>query len=127
MAKAGDGREALAERVLELVEALRAAPAIERFRAAEERFRSDAELGSMQAGLRRSHEQLRIAERERRHDPRLFQEVRDTQTRLQRHPLVVEFVAARQEAQDLLRRANEEMTAVLGVDLGASVGSAGGC
>ena len=81
----------------------------------------------MQAGLRWSHEQLQKAEREKRHDPHLFQEVRDAQARLQRHPLVIDFVAARQAAQDLLRETNQEMAAVLGVDIGASAGRAGGC
>lgn len=127
MTNAEDGRGELSERVRELVAALQGAPAIERFRAAEERFRTDAELGRMQAGLRWNHERLQQAEREKRHDPRLFQELRDTQARIQRHPLVVEFVAARNEAQDLLRMVNQEMTEVLGVDIGGSVGRAGGC
>ena len=122
-----DGRGVVSERVRELVEALRAAPAVEQFRAAEARFRADTELGRMQAGLRWSHEQLQKAEREKRHDPHLFQEVRDAQARLQRHPLVIDFVAARQAAQDLLRETNQEMAAVLGVDIGASAGRAGGC
>jgi cell fate (sporulation/competence/biofilm development) regulator YlbF (YheA/YmcA/DUF963 family) len=127
MAEAEDGRAAVTQRVLELVEALRAAPAIERYRTAEKRFRADKELGRMQAGLRWSHQQLQKAEREKRHDPRLFQEVRDGQARLQRHPLVVEFVQARQDAQDLLRETNQEMASILGVDIGGSVGPAGAC
>jgi cell fate (sporulation/competence/biofilm development) regulator YlbF (YheA/YmcA/DUF963 family) len=122
-----NGRGVVTERVRELVEALWAAPAIEQFRTAEERFRADAELGRIQAGLRWSHERLQKAQREKRHDPRLFQEVRDGQARLQRHPLVIEFVTARQAAQDLLRETNQEMAAVLGVDVGASAGRAGGC
>lgn len=122
-----NGRGVVTERVRELVEALRAAPAIEQFRAAEERFRADTELGRMQAGLRWSHERLQKAEREKRHDPRLFQEVRDAQARLQGHPLVIEFVTTRQAAHDLLRETNQEMAAVLGVDVGASAGRAGGC
>ena len=115
-----NGHGVVTERVRALVEALRAAPAIEQFRA-------DAELGRIQAGLRWSHERLQKAQREKRHDPRLFQEVRDGQARLQRHPLVIEFVTARQAAQDLLRETNQEMAAVLGVDVGASAGRAGGC
>jgi cell fate (sporulation/competence/biofilm development) regulator YlbF (YheA/YmcA/DUF963 family) len=122
-----DGRGAVTERVRELVEALRAAPAIEQFRAAQERFRADTELGRMQAGLRWSHERLQRAQQEKRHDPRLFQEVRDAQARLQRHPLVVDFVEARQAAQDLLRETNQEMATILGIDIGGSVGRAGGC
>lgn len=122
-----NGRGVVTERVRELVEALRAAPAIERFREAEERFRADAELGRIQAGLRWSHEQLQRAQREKRHDPRLFQEVRDAQARLRRHPLVIDFVTARQAAHDLLRETNQEMASVLGVDIGGSVARAGGC
>ena len=99
-----NGRGVVTERVRELVEALRAAPAIERFRTAEERFRADAELGRIQAGLRWSHERLQKAQREKRHDPRLFQEVRDGQARLQRHPLVMEFVTARQAFDPKCRR-----------------------
>ena len=53
--------------------------------------------------------------------------MRDAQARLQRHPLVIDFVATRQAAQDLLRETNQEMGAVLGVDIGGSVGRAGGC
>jgi cell fate (sporulation/competence/biofilm development) regulator YlbF (YheA/YmcA/DUF963 family) len=122
-----DGHEAVTERVRELAEALKNAPPVARYRAAEERFRADAELQRLQSGLRWSHEQLRKAEREGRHDARLFQEVRDGQARLQRHPLVVEFVAARQEARDFLRETNDVMTEVLGVDIGGSVGRSGGC
>ena len=122
-----NGRGVVTERVRELVEALRAVPAIEQFRAAEERFRADTELARLQAGVRWSHERLQKAEREKRHDPRLFQEVRDAQARLQRHPLVVAFVTARQAAHDLLRETNQEMAAVLGVDIGGSAGRAGGC
>jgi cell fate (sporulation/competence/biofilm development) regulator YlbF (YheA/YmcA/DUF963 family) len=122
-----NGRGVVTERIRELVEALRAVPAIEQFRAAEERFRADTELARLQAGVRWSHERLQKAEREKRHDPRLFQEVRDAQARLQRHPLVIDFVATRQAAQDLLRETNQEMGAVLGVDIGGSVGRAGGC
>lgn len=128
MAEASEnGRGVVTERVRELVEALRAAPVIELFRAAEARFRADTELARLQAGLRWTHEQLQEAEREKRHDPRLFQEVREAQARLQGHPLVIEFLAAREAAQDLLRETNQEMAAVLGVDIGASVGRAGGC
>ena len=122
-----NGHGVVTERVRALVEALRAAPAIEQFRAAEERFRADTELARLQAGVRWSHERLQKAEREKRHDPRLFQEVRDAQARLQRHPLVVAFVTARQAAHDLLRETNQEMAAVLGVNIGGSVGRAGGC
>lgn len=123
----GDGRGVVTERVRELVEALRAMPGIERFRAAEKHFLSDEELNRMKAELRRNHEQLQRAEREKRHDPRLFQEVRDGQSRLQKHPLVVEFLAARAEAQELLLKMNAAMSAILGVDIGASVGRAGSC
>ena len=122
-----DGRAVVAQRVLELVEALRVTPAIERFRAADERFRGDAELTQLQAGLRLTHQQLQQAEREGRHDGRLFREVRESQARLQQHPLVVEFVAARKAAQDILRETNQEMTGVLGLDVGASAGRSGGC
>jgi len=128
MAEASEnGRGVVTERVRELVEALRAVPAIEQFRAAEARFRADTELGRLQAGVRWSHERLQKAEHEKRHDPRLFQEVRDAQARLQRHPLVVEFVTTRQAAHDLLRETNQEMAALLGIDIGGSVGRAGGC
>ncbi len=122
-----DGRSVVAQRVVELVEALRATPAIERFRTADERFRGDADLTRLQAGLRWTHQQLQKAEREGRYDARLFQEVRESQSRLQQHPLVREFVAARNGAQDLLRETNQEMTAALGVDVGASAGPSGGC
>jgi cell fate (sporulation/competence/biofilm development) regulator YlbF (YheA/YmcA/DUF963 family) len=123
----GDGRGAVTQAVLDLVEVLRADPSIGRFRAAEERLRADAELVRMQAGLRWSHEKLQRAASEKRHDARLFQEVRETQARLQRHPLVVEFVTARRAAEELLRETNAAMTAVLGVDIGASAGRAGSC
>jgi cell fate (sporulation/competence/biofilm development) regulator YmcA (YheA/YmcA/DUF963 family) len=128
MAEASEnGRGVVTERVRELVEALRAVPAIEQFRAAEARFRADTELARLQAGVRWSHERLQKAELEKRHDPRLFQEVRDAQARLQRHPLVIEFLTTRQAAHDLLRETNQEMAALLGIDIGGSVGRAGGC
>jgi len=120
-------RSVVTARARELVAALRATPAIERFRAAEERFQTDTELARMQAGLRWSQERLQQAKLEIRHDPRLFREVRDAQAQFQKHPVVVEFVAARAAAQDLLRRTNAAMTEVLGVDVGASAGRAGGC
>ncbi len=127
MVKADDGRGVVTERVRELVEALRTAPAVQRFRTAEEQFRGDAELSRMQAEVRRTYGEVVRAQSENRHDPRLFQEVRDGQARLQKHPLVVEFVAARAAAQDLLRQTNVEMSAILGLDIGVSVGRAGAC
>ncbi len=122
-----DGRGVVSERVRDLVEALRATGVIERLRTAEERFSADTELRRLQAGLRWTHEKLQEAERAGRHDPRLFQEVRQSQAQLQKHPLVIEFVAAHKEAEELLRATNQEMTAVLGVDVGASAGRAGSC
>jgi cell fate (sporulation/competence/biofilm development) regulator YlbF (YheA/YmcA/DUF963 family) len=127
MAEQEDGRGLVTQRVRELVETLRAAPAIQRYRDAEERFRADAELGRMQTALRWSYEKVQKAERQGRHDARLFQEVRDAQARIQRHPLVIEFVSARGEAQELLRATNDAMTEVLGLDVGASGGRAGAC
>lgn len=127
MAKEQRVPTAVAEQVRELVEALRAAPEMVRFRAAEEQFRTDAELDRMRLGLRFSFQNLQRMDREGRHDPRLFQEVRETQARLLRHPLVVEFSTARAAAQDLLREANGAMTAILGVDVGATGGRAGAC
>lgn len=121
------GRESVPGRLRELAEALHDAPAIARFRTAEERFRGDTEVRRLQAQVRTSYEQLQLAERENRHDPRLFQEVRDTQALLQRHPAVAEFVTSRQEAMDLLREVNATMAEVLGVDIGGSVSRAGGC
>lgn len=122
-----NGDDVVKERARELAAALSAAPAIGRYRAAQERFRGDAALGEMQAGLQAAYERLQAAERELRHDPGLFQEVRSLQARLQRHPVVVEFGSARSAAQDLLRQVNAVMTEALGVDIGASVGRSGGC
>ena len=92
----GDGRGIVNEGVRGLVEALRATPTLARFRVALDRFRTDEELGRMQAELRASHERLQQAEREKRHDPQIFKEVRELQAQLQEHPLVLEFVAARE-------------------------------
>lgn len=127
MAEREDARGLVTQRVRELVETLGAVPAIRRFCEAEERLSADAELGRMQTGLRWSYGKVQEAEREGRHDARLFQEVREAQGRIQRHPLVIEFVSARQEAQELLRATNDAMTEVLGLDVGASGGRAGAC
>ncbi len=99
---------------------MRSTPTVARFRAAGERFRSDPELTRAQAELRESYERLQEAQRDQRHEPQLFAAVRQQQAQLQRHALVVEFVAARDEVQDLLRMANQEMTAILGVDIAAN-------
>lgn len=115
-----DGGELVKERLREFVESLRATPTLARFREAEERFRNDPELGRAQAELRQGYERLQEAERDKRHDPQLFAAVRELQAELQRNPLVVEFVAARDGVQDLLRMANQEMTAILGVDIAAN-------
>ncbi|MDZ7707830.1 MAG: YlbF family regulator [Trueperaceae bacterium] len=122
-----NGLAAVPERLRELVQALRVAPAIARFRAAEERFRGDEDVRALQARVRACHEQLQRAERANRHDPRLFQDAREAQALLQGHPAVAEFVASRQDAMDLLRDVNEAMTEVLGVDLGGSVRRACAC
>ncbi len=127
MAEEADGRGAVDERVRGLVEALRATPAMERFRLATERFRTDAELRRLQAGALWIRERIQAAERQNRHDPNLFMEARETNARLQRHPLVIEFLEAREEAQDLMRAANLQMATVLGFDIAASVGRGGGC
>ncbi len=115
-----DGNALVKERLQEFVDALLATPTIGRFRTAEERFRNDPELSRAQGELRQSYDRLQEAQREKRHDPQLFADVREQQAALQRHPLVVEFVAARDEVQDLLRMANQEMTAILGVDIAAT-------
>lgn len=122
-----DGRSVVTERARELVEALRAAPALQRFQAIDGLFRSDAEVARLQAGLRWKNERLQRAASQGRHDAALFRDVREAQARLQGHPLVIEFLTARAELQEFLREVNGAMTEVLGVDVGASAGRAGGC
>jgi cell fate (sporulation/competence/biofilm development) regulator YlbF (YheA/YmcA/DUF963 family) len=121
-------KDEVLERIEALVEALGATPDFERFRAAEERLWNDPELTALQVELRERYEALQRAERRGQHDPRLFDAVRETQTQLQEHPGVVAVDASREAAQDLLRRVNDAMTAVLGVDVGLTAPRrSGGC
>ncbi len=122
-----DGRTAVSERLGDLVEALLATPTLNRYRVALERFRTDGEILRLQAALRATHERFREAQQAKRHDPQLFKEMRELQAQLQEHPVVLEFVAARDGAEDLLRMTNQEMTAILGIDLAASLPRTGCC
>lgn len=121
-----DGFERVAAMTRDLADALRATPTIAAYRQAEARFRSDPQLRLLREEFERVAQTFREAQARSTVTQAQVRQVREVQTRLQRHPLVQEFLAARDAAGRLLQEVNRAMSEVLGLDVGATVGPAGG-
>ena len=117
-----DGRENVLRRTDEFIEALRATPAVQRFAEASRRFEADQEVQSLMGTLQRFQRAQQTGEVLGTR----FQDVRNAQARLQNHPVVQEFLAARDAVGALLQETNLVISEILGLDFGQTVGPAGG-
>ncbi len=116
-----DDRELVLERTDEFIRAIKATPVGQRFAEAKRRFEGDKEVQSLMETIQnfqKAQQSLQSTD---------IQSVRKAQTRLRSHPVVQEFVAARDAVGVLLRDANREVSEVLGIDVAQTVAPASGC
>jgi len=110
-----------------LIEALKTAPAIAAFIGAETRFQSDAELTRMRAELQTSFEAFQRANATGAAKQAMLTQVRERQARVQAHPLVKEYLTTKSEAEALLRKINDVISSIVGLDLADAGRPSGGC
>jgi len=118
----GDGHLKVSAAARELVEALRATPVIQAYRQAEKLFHEDPEVRRLRANVERAIEAFQRSQEKGTLTQSQIDEARNLQARLQNHPVVKEFLAARDAAGEFLQGVNRSITEILGVDLGATVG-----
>lgn len=122
-----DGFSEILERTRQFVAALKAVPAVQRFKVAEQRFRTDPELQRIMEELRQKMETFREAQAAGTLRAEQVQQVREAQGRLQQHPLVQEFSAARETAGLFLQETNRVISEILGLDFGQLIRAGGAC
>jgi cell fate (sporulation/competence/biofilm development) regulator YlbF (YheA/YmcA/DUF963 family) len=127
MGRDGSGdRSPVLERTREFVTALKATPSVQHFVAAQHRFQTDAEVRQIMADLQRKTDAFQEAQQDGTLREEQIQDVRAAQARFQRHPLVREFVQARDAAGVFLQETNHVISEILGLDFGQTAGPAGG-
>lgn len=109
-----------------LIDALKSAPLVRHYRAAERQFRSDPGVQKLLAELRTRAEAFRRGQEEGTVRREHIEELRDRQTLFQTHPIVQDFQDARQAVGLLFQEANAIMSKILGIDFGQTAGPAGG-
>lgn len=119
-------RASVVEAARALADALEHTEVVHAYLAAEQRFHADPEIGSLRERLNAAYRAYEQAERAGRATVEHIQDVRRRQHALQTHPAVVEYVRAREAGGLFLQRVNGEISSLLGVDFGATVGPAGG-
>lgn len=117
-----DDRETVLRRTEEFVEALKGTPVVRRFAEASRRFEGNQEVQSLMETLLR----FQRAQQTGGMSPSELREVRDAQARFRNHPVVQEFLAARDAVVALLQETNLVISEVLGLDFGQTAGPAGG-
>ncbi len=119
-----DGRAQVLQCTDQFIAALRATPAIQRFVEAERRFEADEEVQRLMETLQRFQRAQRTGEG----SVGDMLAVRDAQVRIQNHPLVQEFLAARDGVGGFFQKTNQAISEVLGLDFGQTAGPASsGC
>ena len=122
----GDGRSAVLDRTREFIAVLKATPAVERFAAAQARFRTDPEVQQTLEVLQRNTDAFQRAQQDGTLREKQVRVVREAQARFQGHPLVQEFFQARDAAGVFLQETNRVISEILGLDFGQTAGPAGG-
>lgn len=117
-----DGRENVLRRTDEFIEALKATPVVRRFDEAARRFEGDPEVQSLMGILRRFQQ----AQQKGGLIATELADVQGAQMRIRNHPVVQEFLAARDAVGELLQETNRAISEVLGLDFGQTAGPAGG-
>lgn len=127
MGRDGSGdRSPVLERTREFVTALKATPSVQHFVAAQHRFQTDSEVRQIMADLQRKADAFQKAQEDGTLREEQIRDVREAQARFQRHPLVQEFVQARDAAGLFLQETNRVISEILGLDFGQTAGPAGG-
>jgi cell fate (sporulation/competence/biofilm development) regulator YlbF (YheA/YmcA/DUF963 family) len=119
-ATAGQGAALGAARALG--EILRRTAPIAAYRDADKRFRRAPEVQAMRQRLAAAVRAYRQAERAGTVTIAQVQEVRQCQDTLQAHPAVSAHEQAREAGVAFLRRVNDEISGILGLDFGATAG-----
>jgi cell fate (sporulation/competence/biofilm development) regulator YlbF (YheA/YmcA/DUF963 family) len=118
---------ALQESADEFVRVLAASPVVSAFRESKASMVGDEELSA----LRDQHARLAEEFRTKQFDGTLTQEdiskQRTLYKRVTTHPANIRFVAARDEALELLRSCNHAMSGLLGFDFAANAAPAASC
>jgi cell fate (sporulation/competence/biofilm development) regulator YlbF (YheA/YmcA/DUF963 family) len=121
-----DGRARVIQHADAFITALRATPVVQRFADAQRRFDTDPEVRALLETFQRLADGFQRAQRAGEARPDQVREIRDAQARIQAHPLVREFVDAREAVGRFLQETNLVISEVLGVDFGQTAGPAGG-
>ncbi len=121
-----EDRSAVFERTREFVTALKEAPSVQRFVVAQRRFQTDPGVQQLLADVQRKAQTFQRAQQDETLREEQIQEVRQAQARFYDHPVAQEFLQARDAAGTFLQETNRVMSEILGLDLGQTVGPAGG-
>ena len=121
-----DGHARVMQQTDAFIRALRATPVVQRFVGAQRRFDTDPEVQKRLETFQRLADGFQRAQQAGDARPDQVREIRDAQARVQAHPLVREFVAAREAVGVLLQETNLAISEVLGVDFGQTAGPARG-
>lgn len=122
----GEGRSAVLGRTGEFVAALKATLVVQRFVAAEQCFRTDAEVQRILEDLQSKMQAFREAQQGGTLREEQVREVREAQARFYDHPAAQEFLQARDAVGTFLQETNRVISETLGLDFGQTVGPAGG-
>jgi len=109
-----DNLASVQQRTDEFIEALLATPAIRRFREAARQFETDPQVQSLLETLQRFQQ----AQQAGLDLSDSLQDIRDTQLQIRNHPVVQEFLSAREEASALIQETNLAISQPLGLDFG---------
>ncbi len=121
-----DGRSAILERTRALGKALRATPTLQRLAAGEQRFRNDPDVRRIREELQRHLATFQQSQQAGTLQEGHVRGVREAQARLQDHPVVAEFLEARQGVSLFLQETNRAISEILGLDFAQAVRPAGG-
>lgn len=119
-------RTSVVEAAQALAQALKQTEVIQAYRAAEQRFQTDPDVGRLREGLIAAYQAYEQSEQAGTATVEHINEVRRRQAALQSHPAVAEYVRTREASGLFLQRINEEISGLLGIDFGATAGPAGG-
>lgn len=121
-----DGRARVVQHTDEFVRALRVTPVVQRFADAQRRFDTDPDVQALLARFQHLAGAFQRAQQEGTVGVAQVQEIREAQGRVQAHPVVREFLDAREAVGVFLQETNLVISETLGVDFGQTAGPAGG-
>lgn len=117
----------LSDCVEELIVSLKAAPAITSFLDVQRRFQEDAELTRLRRELQAAADAFQRMPPAGAAAKSALADLRARQAGVQAHPLVQQYVTAKNLADTLLKQVNAIISAQVGVDVAGAAAPAGGC